>query len=36
MLFIRIENFDPKTDTTIVYAVRNLINVKIKNNVISL
>ena len=30
MLFISIENFDPKTDPNIVYAVRNLINVKIK------
>ena len=30
MLFISIENFDPKTDPNIVYAVRKLINVKIK------
>ena len=27
--------FDPKTDPNIVYAVRKLINVKIKNNAIS-
>lgn len=30
MFFISIENFDPKTDPAIVYAVRNLINIKIK------
>ena len=30
MLFISIETFDPKTDPPLVYAVRNLINVKIK------
>ena len=30
MLFISIENFDPKTDPNIVYAVRKLTNAKIK------